>query len=142
MLIRFGLLGSVRMVGVCSASAGLWMLGISVWQATRAEPVPAASLLPGLWLYCLAHGIHQPCGQTGVVAAFPGMAGAASALSGFVLAAAAFAIGALLSAWSSLPAWAGTLYPLTLGMALGGVCTAWTALRRVQREGLPPEALG
>lgn len=142
MLIRFGLLGSVRMAGVCSASAGLWMLGISVWQATRAEPVPAASLLPGLWLYCLAHGVHQPCGQTGVVAAFPGMAGAASALSGFVLAAAAFAIGALLSAWSSLPGWAGTLYPMTLGMALGGVCTAWTALRRVQREGLPPEALG
>ena len=64
-------------------------------------------------------------------------AGAASALSGFVLAGTAFAIAAVLSWWTSLPGWAGTLYPMTLGIGLGGVCTAWVALRRVQRDGLP-----
>ena len=62
---------------------------------------------------------------------------AASALSGFVLASMAFGVGAVLSWWTSLPGWAGTLYPMTLGMGLGGVCTAWVALRRVQRDGLP-----
>ena len=97
-------------------------------------------MLPGLWLYAFAHGIHQPCGQTGVVAAFPTQAGAASALSGFVLATTAFFVGALLSWWTSLPGWAGTLHPMTLGLALGGALTAWTALRRVQRHGLAPHA--
>ncbi|MCC6219046.1 MAG: Bcr/CflA family drug resistance efflux transporter, partial [Aquabacterium sp.] len=99
--------------------------------------VHPAALLPGMWLYAIGHGIHQPCGQTGVVAAFPKQAGAASALSGFLLAGTAFAIAAVLSWWTSLPGWAGTLYPMTLGMGLGGVCTAWVALRRVQRDGLP-----
>mgnify|MGYP006184607379 CR=1 FL=1 len=55
----------------------------------------------------------------------------------FLLAGTAFAIAAVLSWWTSLPGWAGTLYPMTLGMGLGGVCTAWVALRRVQRDGLP-----
>ena len=63
-------------------------------------------------------------------------AGAASALSGFVLCLVAFLVGAVLSWWSSLPGWTGTIHPLTLGVALGGALTAWTALRRVQRHGL------
>jgi DHA1 family bicyclomycin/chloramphenicol resistance-like MFS transporter len=96
---------------------------------------PAWSLLPGMWLYAFAHGIHQPCGQTGVVSAFPTQAGAASALSGFVLSSIAFIVGAIMSWWTSLPAWAGTIHPMTLGMGLGGAVTAWVALGRVQRDG-------
>lgn len=136
-LPRHGLLGTVRLAGWCSLAGGLWMAGASTWQAGLGNVHPAA-LMPGLWLYAFAHGIHQPCGQTGVVAAFPSNAGAASALSGFVLASTAFVVGAILSWWTALPGWAGTLHPMALGLALGGALTAWTALRRVQRDGLPP----
>lgn len=137
-LPRGGLLGTVRLAGWCSLAGGAWMGAASLWQV--AQPwglgVSAFGLLPGLWVYAFAHGIHQPCGQTGVVAAFPMRAGAASALSGFVLCAVAFGVGALLAWWSGLPGWAGTIHPMSLGVALGGALTAWTALRRVQRHGL------
>lgn len=139
-LPRHGLLGTVRLAGWCSLAGGLWMALVSAWQAGGLGEVHPAALLPGLWLYAFAHGIHQPCGQTGVVAAFPTQAGAASAFSGFVLAGTAFLVGAVLSWWTSLPGWAGTLHPMTLGLAMGGALTAWTALRRVQRHGLAPHA--
>lgn len=139
-LPRHGLLGTVRLAGWCSLAGGVWMALVSAWQASGLGGVHPLALLPGLWLYAFAHGIHQPCGQTGVVAAFPTRAGAASALSGFVLSTTAFVVGAMLSWWTSLPAWSGTLYPMTLGIALGAALTAWTALRRVQHHGLAPQA--
>jgi DHA1 family bicyclomycin/chloramphenicol resistance-like MFS transporter len=46
-----------------------------------------------VWLYALGHGVHQPCGAGGAWGPFPHAAGVASALAGFVLAAAAFGIG-------------------------------------------------
>jgi MFS transporter, DHA1 family, multidrug resistance protein len=130
-----GLTGTIRIGGWCSLAGGLALVAVSAAQVAGGGAVPAWSLLPGMWLYAFAHGIHQPCGQTGVVSAFPGQAGAASALSGFVLSAIAFAIGSLLAWWSALPAWAGTIHPMTLGMGLGGALTAWVALGRVQRDG-------
>jgi DHA1 family bicyclomycin/chloramphenicol resistance-like MFS transporter len=139
-LPRHGLLGTVRLAGWCSLAGGVWMALVSAWQASGLGGVHPLALLPGLWLYAFAHGIHQPCGQTGVVAAFPTRAGAASALSGFVLSTTAFVVGAMLSWWTSLPAWTGTPYPMTLGIALGAALTAWTALRRVQHHGLAPQA--
>ena len=135
-----GLPGTVRVAGWCSLAGGLCMAGLSVWQGVLGWPLSAYALLPGMWLYAFAHGIHQPCGQTGVVAAFPRQAGAASALSGFVLSSLAFVVGAVLAWWSAQPGWAGTVHPMTLGVALGGAMTAWTALRRVQRHGLPDGA--
>jgi len=135
-----GLTGTIRIGGWVSLAAGLAMVAVSAAQVALGWPVPAWVLLPGLWLYGFAHGIHQPCGQTGVVAAFPKQAGAASALSGFVLADIAFATGSLLSWWSGLPGWAGTIHPMTLGMGLGGALTAWAALGRVQREGVAEAA--
>lgn len=142
MLPARGLLGTVRIAGWFSLTGGGAMVLISLWQLALGGEVSALAFLPGLWLYAFAHGIHQPCGQTGVVAAFPRQAGAASALSGFVLATVAFLVGALLAWWSALPGWVGTIHPLTLGMGIGGALTAWAALSRVQRHGLPPTALG
>ncbi|MBI5926183.1 MAG: multidrug effflux MFS transporter [Aquabacterium sp.] len=135
MLPRRGLVGTVRMAGWCSLAGGIALVLVSAAQWMWNWHVPAWSLLPGMWLYAFAHGIHQPCGQTGVVSAFPTQAGAASALSGFVLSSIAFLIGALMSWWTSLPAWAGTIHPMTLGMGIGGAMTAWVALGRVQRDG-------
>lgn len=132
-----GLIRTIRIGGWLSMTAGLVTIALAVLQFLSGWAIPTLALLPGLWVYGVAHGIHQPCGQTGVVAAFPKRAGAASALSGFVLSTVAFMVGAGLSWWTSLPGWAGTIYPMTLGLGLGGLCTAWVALRRVQRDGLP-----
>jgi DHA1 family bicyclomycin/chloramphenicol resistance-like MFS transporter len=140
MLPRYGLTGTIRLGGWVSLAGGLGMAAVSAAHVAFDWAVPAWSLLPGMWLYGFAHGIHQPCGQTGVVAAFPRQAGAASALAGFVLSAIAFAVGSLLSWWSGLPGWSGTIHPMTLGMGLGGALTAWVALGRVQRDGVADAA--
>ncbi|WP_081961010.1 multidrug effflux MFS transporter [Aquabacterium sp. NJ1] len=131
-----GLTGTVRLAGWCSLTGGLLLVIISGWQWLMGHHVPAWTLLPGMWVYAFAHATHQSCGQTGVVSAFPTRAGAASALSGFLLSVTAFVIGTLLSLWTALPGWADTIHPMTLSMGLGGAITAWIALGRVQRHGL------
>jgi MFS transporter, DHA1 family, multidrug resistance protein len=135
LLPTHGLAGSVKRAALLSASGGLWCVGLSVLSLSLHFTPPAWALLPGLWMYALAHGIHQPCSQAGVVAAFPAQAGAASALSGFIMSALAFGISALLSAWMKDPEWAGTIHPLTLGTGAGALVTAFVALGRVQRDG-------
>ncbi len=149
-LARSGLVATVQFAGRVSQLACLGMASVVAWQlalnhgaanqahqATQAF-VPAWALLPGMWLYGFAHGIHQPCGQTGVVAAFPRQAGAASALSGFVLSSCAVGVGALLSAWTALPAFHDAFFPMTMVMGLGAWVTSRMALGRVQRDGAPP----
>lgn len=157
-LQRLGLVATVRLAGRISLAA-LVCLGVVVaWRlalphlgtaiapgipagttaATPGADVPAWSLLPGLWLYGFAHGIHQPCGQTGVVSAFPQQAGAASALAGFTLSSCAVAVGAGLSLWTARPAFHDAFYPMVLTLMAGAAATAHTALVRVQRDGAPP----
>lgn len=138
MLVSRGLIGSVRVAGLLTLTGGLWMAGVSAYAVLSGTVPGMFWILPGLWVYACAHGIHQPCGQTGVVASFPRHAGAASALSGFVLASIAFGVGALLAAAMKLPMWVGTIYPMTLGVSVGAACTAWVALHLVQRDGLAP----
>ncbi len=134
-----GLIGTVALAGRFSLAGGLYMAAISLYSELFHLPA-AWALLPGMWLYAFAHGIHQPCGQTGVVSAFPQQAGAASALSGFVLASAAFAVGLVLSQLTSLPPLAHSIHPMNLGMTLGGMSTAWVAFTLVRKHGLPPQA--
>lgn len=139
-LPRMGLPGTVRLGAWLSAAGGLWGIALSGASLAFGWLPPAWLLLPGLWSYAIGHGIHQPCSQAGVVASFPDQAGAASALSGFVMSVLAFGISAVLSAWMKHPAWAGTIHPMTLGLGLGALMTASVALGRVQRHGhpLPP----
>jgi DHA1 family bicyclomycin/chloramphenicol resistance-like MFS transporter len=89
-----------------------------------------AVLLPQ-WLYAFGHGIHQPCGQAGAVGPFPRMAGVASALNGFVLAATAFLVGL----WVG-HAMDGTTRPLGLALGLFGIATATVGWTLVQRHGV------
>lgn len=135
-LPQHGLIGTIGLAGLFSLTGGLYMLGASAWQYSGHDVVSWA-LLPGMWLYAFGHGIHQPCGQTGVVAAFPHQAGAASALSGFVLSSTAFLIGLALSHISAWPPLAHTIHPMTLGMAVGGMATAWVARSVIRQDGLP-----
>ena len=86
------------------------------------------ALLVPQWIYALGHGIHQPCGQAGAVSAFPSKAGTAASLSGFAMMLTAFASGIVLGKTMN-----GTVYPLSLGVAVFGVgvaITAWTLVRR------------
>ncbi len=88
-----------------------------------------ASFVPFL-LYMLAHGIHQPCGQSSAVAPFPGAAGTASALTGFVMMVVAFAVGG----------WVGqrldaTVFALTNGVWFWSVCLAAISWTLMQRDG-------
>ncbi len=97
--------------------AQAWLDWRSVW----------AVMLPVV-VYSVGHGVHQPCGQTGAVAAFPAAAGQASALAGFITAVVAFFIGL----WFG-QALDGSTRPLALGMGVAAGLTAlvaWTAVRR------------
>jgi DHA1 family bicyclomycin/chloramphenicol resistance-like MFS transporter len=83
-------------------------------------------------IYMLGHGIHQPCGQAGAVGPFPQAAGAASALSGFLMMVFAFAMGQWLGANMD-----DSVLPLTNGLWFWGVVTAavaWGLVGRTQRE--------
>lgn len=98
--------------------------------------LPAAFGVQSAWaialpqcLYAIGHGIHQPCGQSGVAGPFPREAGAASALAGFVLAAVAFGVGVWLGG-----ALDGSVRPLAYGVGFWALLTcaiAWTLVRRI-----------
>ncbi len=81
-------------------------------------------------LTMLAHGVHQPCGQTGAVGPFPQAAGAASALNGFIMMLAAFAIGGWLGTHMD-----GSTRPLALGIWFWSACIAFVAWVLVPRYG-------
>ena len=86
-------------------------------------------------IFALGHGIHQPCGQAGAVGPFPEKAGAAAALSGFMMVATAFLTGL----WVGR-ALNGTVYPLTLGLAAFSIAISTVAWTLVQRHGEPAPA--
>jgi len=128
LLPRFGVRKTVGLAAVLSLAGGTTMgvlplLGVtsSLWSV----------LLPFL-VFMLAHGVHQPCGQSGAVNPFPTSAGAASALNGFCMMAAAFAMGG----WLALQG-AETVQPMTNGVWFWSVCIALTAWTAVQRHGDP-----
>ena len=98
--------------------AGLALAGVQTWWAV---------LLPQC-LFIFGHGLHQPCGQAGVVSPFPAAAGAASALAGLMLALVAFGIGLWLGA-----ALDGSTRPLMLGLCFWSVTTALLAWTLVQK---------
>ena len=99
------------------------------------HPTVLAVMVP-VWLFALGHGVHMPRGQAGAVGPFPRAAGLASALAGFVTAAAAFGIGLWLGRSMD-----GTVRPFALGMAGAALLTAVVAWTLVRRHGEPaPDA--
>jgi len=124
-LPRHGLAGSVKRGAAFTLAGGLSMAGL----AAAGVIGPWAIVVPQ-FIYAFGHGIHQPCGQAAVVGPFPQHAGAASALAGFILAAAAVAIGAWLGV-----AMNATVYPLVLTVGAMSVATALVAWTLVQRHG-------
>ncbi len=126
-LVRFGVRRSLRWAGALSLSGGTLMawpalMGIqSVW-----------TIMPAQMLFIVAHGIHQPCGQSGAVGPFPQAAGAASAVNGFAMMLAAFAMGSWLGGHMD-----GTVRPLALGVWFWSALIALSAWTLVQWHGEP-----
>jgi DHA1 family bicyclomycin/chloramphenicol resistance-like MFS transporter len=127
LLARFGLRRTVALAGAVTLTGGTLVGLLAQWGWHS----PAAIILP-FWLVALAHGIHQPCGQSGAVGPFPQAAGAASAWSGFCMMLAAFGVGHWLGGRMD-----GTVYPLTNGVWFWSACIALTAWTLVQKYGEP-----
>ena len=127
---RFGVRRSVAI------AAGLTLLGGSTVGVLAQAGVRNgwAILLPFL-LVMLAHGVHQPCSQSGAVGPFPQAAGAASAMNGFLMMLVAFGVGGWLG--RNLD---GSVFPLTQGIWFWSVCVAAIAWTLVQKHGEPAPA--
>ena len=126
MLLRIGVKGAVRVGGLVSLCGG----GLMAALLLAGVDSPWAVIAPA-WIYMLGHGIHQPCGQSGAIGPFPGAAGAASALAGFVMMVVAFGAGSWMGANMD-----GTAAPLIKAMAFWSVTVTLVAWILVQRSGL------
>jgi DHA1 family bicyclomycin/chloramphenicol resistance-like MFS transporter len=127
LLVRFGVQKTVAIAG-CFTLVGGGLMALNAWLGWQS----VLSLMGPFYLYILAHGIHQPCSQSGAVGPFPKAAGAASALGGFLMMVAAFATGLWLGAAKDDSA-----LPMAQSIAFWSVITALSAWVLVQRRGGP-----
>jgi MFS transporter, DHA1 family, multidrug resistance protein len=129
-IARVGMAGAVARGAWFTLTGGALGLALA-WTGV----VHAAAVLLPQCLFLFGHGLHQPCGQAGVVGPFPTQAGAASALAGFVLALVAYGIGRWLGGALAGPA-ADDVFWLLAGLAFWSALTAllaWTLVQRAAR---------
>lgn len=127
LLARWGVTHTVAIGGGFSLLGGCLMM-LNAWLGWQS----VVGLMGPFYLFVLAHGIHQPCGQSGAVGPFPKAAGAASALGGFLMMAAAFATGLWLGSAKD-----GSAMPMAQSIAFWSVLTAVSAWLLVLRRGGP-----
>ena len=128
---RLGIRKTVAVAGALSLTGGT-CVGVLGWLGIA----HTWAIMGPYYLFILAHGVHQPCGQSGSVAPFPTAAGAASALSGFTMMVAAFLMGTWLGVRTAAEGIV-TVRPLTDGLWFWGVAIAAVAWTLVQRYGEP-----
>jgi DHA1 family bicyclomycin/chloramphenicol resistance-like MFS transporter len=124
LLARFDVAMTVAIGGGFSLVGGCWM-ALNAWLGWQS----VLGLMGPFYLFILAHGIHQPCGQSGAVGPFPKAAGAASALGGFLMMGAAFVTGLWLGAAKD-----GSAMPMVQSIAFWSVITALSAWLLVLRR--------
>lgn len=129
-MARFGVRRSVKLAGAMSLIGGTSMAVLSLAGIQNVWTI----MLPQM-LFVIAHGVHQPCSQSGTVGPFPQAAGAASAMNGFLMMLAAFATGSWLGGHMD-----GSALPLTLGVWFWSALIALSAWTLVQRYGEPHAA--
>ena len=127
LLLRFAVPRTVAIGGLFSVLGGS-LMWFNVWLGWQS----VLSLMGPYYLFILGHGIHQSCGQSGAIGPFPQAAGAASALSGFLMMVAAFATGLWLGATND-----GSALPMVQGVAFWSVAVALSAWLLVLRRGGP-----
>jgi MFS transporter, DHA1 family, multidrug resistance protein len=130
LLPRFGMRRTLAIAGACTFTGGT-VLGGLAWAGVHNV---WAIMLP-YYLFILAHGVHQPCAQSGSVGPFPQSAGAASALNGFISMVAAFMVGGWVGAHLD-----GTAYALTNGVWFWSLCITALTWTFVQKYGEPRRA--
>jgi MFS transporter, DHA1 family, multidrug resistance protein len=129
LLLRFGVQRTVRLGGWLTLVAGILL------AALAASGVQAVWAIMGpFYIFMLGHGVHQSCGQSGATGPFPQAAGAASALAGFFMMVAAFAMGGWIGTHMD-----GTVKPLAYGVAFWAGLIVLTAWVLVQRYGEQPK---
>ncbi len=135
LIVRLGLRRTVAVAGALTLCGGslIGVLGWLGWHSVWAIMLP-------YYLFILAHGMHQPCGQSGAVGPFPHAAGTASALSGFLMMMVAFAMGTYLAAQMPTGTEGASVRPLTDGLWFWSVLIAAVAWTLVQRFGDPAPA--
>jgi MFS transporter, DHA1 family, multidrug resistance protein len=127
-LVRYGVQRTVWLGAWLTLSGGLTLAALAASGVQNFWAV-ALPMMPCI----LGHGIHQSCGQSGSAGPFPQAAGAASALSGFMMMLGAFAMGAWLGTHMD-----GSTRPLAYGVAFWAVLLALVAWILVQRYGEQP----
>jgi DHA1 family bicyclomycin/chloramphenicol resistance-like MFS transporter len=126
LVARFGVQRAVAIAGVFSLVGGGGMALLAL-----AGVVAGWAIMLPMGFFIFAHGIHQPCGQSGAVGPFPQAAGAASAMNGFLMMLAAFFTGQWLGRHMD-----GSVHALAFGMCFWSVLlalSAWTLVRRYGR---------
>ena len=127
LLPRFGVRRSVAIAGGLSLAGGSLLGGLALAGVQNTW-----AIMGPFCLFILAHGVHQPCSQSGATGPFPYAAGAASALNGFLMMLVAFAVGGWLGARLD-----GTVLPLTNGIWFWSACIAAAAWTLVRKYGEP-----
>lgn len=112
-LLRWGMARTVALGGALSSCSGMallaaHLLGVhSVW-----------AVIAPVWVFAVAHGIHQSVGQAGAVTPFPHIAGTAAAWSGFLQMSSAFVAGVFIAPYLNQPiavlAWGAAAWGLVL----------------------------
>ncbi|MBP7452409.1 MAG: multidrug effflux MFS transporter [Ottowia sp.] len=129
LLVRWGIVRTLRWAACMTFSAGVLMWGLA-WLGWGQPWYGLWAILLPMALFIVPHGVHQPVGQSGTVAPFPQMAGAASALNGFITMAMTFPMGMWLGS-----AMDGSARPLGTGFLLWCSVIALTAWFLVPRYG-------
>lgn len=132
LLLRMSVQKCVALASCFTLAGGISLTVLAYVGQDQSWYGPWAVMGP-VYLFMLAHGVHQPCGQSGAVAPFPRMAGTASALNGFLMMLGAFFMGGWLGAHMAQPSLA-----LAHGMLLWSLCIgllAWTWVRRLPALG-------
>jgi DHA1 family bicyclomycin/chloramphenicol resistance-like MFS transporter len=113
-LPRWGIIGTIRRGALAQSVAGLALVGFSLagFESTW-------TLLAPMFVVLLGHGLVQPSAQMGAISQFPRQAGAAAALSGFVMYLVAVVLGVAIGASSQE-----AMLPLAWSVA----ACAWTLL--------------
>jgi DHA1 family bicyclomycin/chloramphenicol resistance-like MFS transporter len=134
LLLRTSVQMSVLVASFVSLFAGMLMLLVAYAGPGQSWFGAWAVMLP-VNFFLLAHGVHQPCGQSGCIAPFPEMAGTASAVNGFSMMLVAFGVGTWLGTHMSDP-----LLAMAHGMMFASICIGLIGILAVRKIPLPQTA--
>ena len=131
LLLRISVQTCVFRASLVSLFSGVLMIIMAYWGSEQ-EWFGAWAVMVPMNIFLLAHGVHQPCGQSGCIGPFPEMAGTASALNGFSMTLVAFGMGTWIGTHMDNP-----LLALAHGLMLWSCCVALIGTFAVRRIPLP-----